>query len=330
MSVLADYLARVSAAIDFSAYFDLDPAKTKTAPYERPLAYKYFAPARRRFFEQPQLRFSQHEVLNDPFEMSNRWKELGFRRITDVLMDELRENFAAFANDRDLQLKVALEMEETGDAELDAARATELRARAAKGETLLPPPVREALLRSYANGFLLEMEQKFQVFIDRAVARHGILSLTEDPLNQAMWAHYGAEGAGFVVGFDPEEKPLANGADGKPKTLLRQVDYADDIAESYAKNPHYLFLVKKREWSYEREWRVLRDLDACDEILTPGQQRVALCNVAPTVKEVNFGYAYDPAHLREDSAAVARSCPGAQLFRLEVNRHKGTLERVAL
>lgn len=328
MSVLADYLDEVSRTIDFGKYFDLDPANLTTAPYERPLVYKYFVPARRHFFERPQLRFTQPEALNDPLEGARRWRELGFRHLTDVLMEEVRAKFARLATDKDFQLKLAIEMEETDDAEESNARAEALRQRAARGETLLPPPVIEAMLRSYAAGFLAEMDRNFQHFIDRAVAQSGILSLTEDPLNHAMWAHYAGGGTGFVVGFDPEQKPFANGAPGKPKTLLRQVSYADGEVESYARNPNYLFLVKNRDWSAEREWRVVRPLDGCDETAKAGDQLVALCNVAaPAVKEVTFGYAYDAAQRERDRAVIAASCPAAQLFQARANRAANTLER---
>lgn len=331
MSVLADYLDEVSRTIDFAKYFDLDPANLKSAPYARPLVYKYFAPARRPFFDRPQLRFTQADALNDPLEGGRRWKELGFRHLTDALMEEIRAKFVGLTADKELQLNLALEMEAADDAQESHAREAELRERAARGEPLLPQPVVEALLRSYATGFLTEMDRSFQRFIDDAVAQSGILSLTEDPLNHAMWAYYAGDGKGFVAGFDPEQKPFANGAAGKPKNLLRQVSYADADVESYATNPHYLFLVKKRDWSAEREWRVVRPLDGCDEVKDAAAGRLALCNVAPlAVKEINFGYAYDAADLQSDRATLARSCPNAQLFQIKANRTAGTLERVPL
>ena len=60
-----------------------------------------------------------------------------------------------------------------------------------------------------ANCLPIQFENQFQETIDRITGELGVLSLTEDPLSQQMWAHYASQGAGFVVGFDADD-PLSS------------------------------------------------------------------------------------------------------------------------
>ena len=48
------------------------------------------------------------------------------------------------------------------------------------------------------------LEERFEETINGIISRLGVLSLTEVPLNQQMWAHYASEGAGFVVELDAQ------------------------------------------------------------------------------------------------------------------------------
>ncbi len=104
--------------------------------------------------------------------------------------------------------------------------------------------------------------------------------------------------------------------------------YTDQNTENFWKNPYYLFLVKGSGWSYEKEWRLFRELDKCDERIETGGLSICLANVAPEIiKSVHFGYAYGP-EIAPDVAALRRLGVKADFFTVRVNRSKNTFERV--
>ncbi len=93
----------------------------------------------------------------------------------------------------------------------------------------------------------------------------GICSLTRDPLNLLMWAHYADEHKGFVVEFDiPEETTEHPTSQVQFVELLipQEVEYVaempiilatDDRNAKFTKQ----FLTKGLEWKYEAEERVI-------------------------------------------------------------------------
>jgi hypothetical protein len=111
MGALEKYLQQVPDTFDISNLLDADVEEIESAVYSAPLIYKYFPQSRRSFFERPQVRFSQRMALNDPFEMSVRWKQIstdGLRTYinsrleqtlprvlsnTELLIEMVRENF---------------------------------------------------------------------------------------------------------------------------------------------------------------------------------------------------------------------------------------------
>lgn len=84
--------------------------------------------------------------------------------------------------------------------------------------------------------------------------RVGLFSCTTDELNETMWAHYGNNNSGFVVGFNTVE--LSRNL----FCSIGPVKYEDEI-------PHYSFITQKmdddfstyflksKKWVYEKEFR---------------------------------------------------------------------------
>ena len=105
-----------------------------------------------------------------------------------------------------------------------------------------------------------------RAFGQQASDRVGICSLTRDPLNLLMWAHYAQYHTGFVVEFDipvkvtDEEKPRT---DRLLQWLIPQevaykaskpvVNFFDDKDTMITKQ----FLIKGKDWEYEQEERVI-------------------------------------------------------------------------
>lgn len=112
--------------------------------------------------------------------------------------------------------------------------------------------------------------------------KYVILSLTRQPLNALMWAHYGSSHQGVVIGVDVEEAGLTDSSTSvipaqygeiiytatKPAGLnISSVDELMNIGNSFVKfnNDFYnllkrAFLYKSVEWAYEEEVRVVKNL----------------------------------------------------------------------
>jgi hypothetical protein len=106
--------------------------------------------------------------------------------------------------------------------------------------------------------------------------RLGILSLTSDPENVVMWAHYAENNAGVCVGievghaFFNDYKPTfwepasdTRLFQPKPITYSRlRPTYGEATPLGYVEKA---FFTKYEPWSYEQEYRILRPIDDCDK-----------------------------------------------------------------
>ncbi|SIP96357.1 DUF2971 domain-containing protein [Bosea sp. TND4EK4] len=86
----------------------------------------------------------------------------------------------------------------------------------------------------------------------------GICSLTEDPRNVLMWAHYSDQFNGFCVEYDTYAL-----LEVIQSALLVRVRYSDDIPlPSLGGDPFEsaksVLSSKGSDWAYEREWRLLK------------------------------------------------------------------------
>ncbi|OTG70638.1 hypothetical protein B9T38_11855 [Acinetobacter sp. ANC 4218] len=118
--------------------------------------------------------------------------------------------------------------------------------------------------------------------IQKTLNNVAILSLTRTPLNSLMWAHYGEEHKGFVIGYDVET-PFFKSEDSnlipvhkgnviytKTKPFLKAstkltTNLCNAIDGLYDKKDHksrelidHLFLNKDTIWSYEEEVRIVK------------------------------------------------------------------------
>ncbi|MDM9599236.1 DUF2971 domain-containing protein [Pseudomonas shirazica] len=109
----------------------------------------------------------------------------------------------------------------------------------------------------------------------------GILSLTRNPLNPLMWAHYGENHSGGVIAIDTEEAGLecteaniipASAGNVIYTTVRPSVDgdhlpYHDEITAQHDRLMlERLFLYKSLHWSYEEEIRVARRVDYTPQV----------------------------------------------------------------
>lgn len=159
-----------------------------------------------------------------------------------------------------------------------------------------------------------------------------ILSLTRAPSNPLMWAHYGQEHSGFVVGYDVSDSFLSS-----DEYNLIPVS-AGDVVYTSTKSPHILdpdmmnriqnifmsgmgelqrirdtetlslarkiFLTKHASWVYEEEVRVVKILDSLFEESTAFQNDERRSHYSLTEEE-------SPGHLIEQ-------IPGLSIFNFQV------------
>ncbi len=114
-----------------------------------------------------------------------------------------------------------------------------------------------------------------------------------------MWSLYAENGRGFLVEFDTSHEffKAANG-----RGLLWRVNYKNENTEFLFENPAALFLSKHSHFSFEREWRFIRELEKCDEIIEVENQKMHMCCVVPgMIKSVTFGY-----NFRQERVSRAR------------------------
>jgi len=95
----------------------------------------------------------------------------------------------------------------------------------------------------------------------------GIISFTQNPLNTLMWSHYASE-KGFMVEFDRENlvnhfkklNPNMNNYVFMPIQYVDELEMVDFFSKIFT-TPDVPFLysinVKKQDWSYEQEWRLV-------------------------------------------------------------------------
>ncbi len=118
--------------------------------------------------------------------------------------------------------------------------------------------------------------------IQQTLNNVAILSLTRNPLNSLMWAHYGDEHRGFVIGYDVEipflkckeanlipvdkgnviytkTKPFIKTSTRTTTTLCNAIDGIYDDEDNQTKELiDHLFLNKDTIWSYEEEVRIVK------------------------------------------------------------------------
>lgn len=122
--------------------------------------------------------------------------------------------------------------------------------------------------------------------IQEALNNVAILSLTRNPLNSLMWAHYGDEHKGFVIGYEVENsffkctesnlipvhkgnviytktKPFLKTSTKETTNLCNAIDGIYDEEDHQTKELiDHLFLNKDTIWSYEEEVRIVKRVNS--------------------------------------------------------------------
>jgi len=206
MGALDKFLETLPETFDATSLLDPNVEAIESKLYDGSTIYKYFPSSRRTFFTKPQVRFSPREALNDPFEMSRRWHEISTEALRAYVKDKLNSSLpAAFSSNDLLVSMLAEEMLEKGhiltpEQKQQAQDILE----SEPGQIFLKSQliVAQQALLPVVDIIFSQLEATFDQVVNDVVSSSGVLCLTEDALNQQMWAHYADQGKGFVVGFD--------------------------------------------------------------------------------------------------------------------------------
>lgn len=252
------------------------------------LLYKYMPTSR--FFTNFKLRFTPAEDLNDPQELV---PDIRLLNPGNYMRDITQRNFGRF------YFQFLLDNPSMSPAE-------------AMARCLSAAQQLEQQFDESAK--VLEIYEMFM----RTTNKHiGVLSLSEDPCNTPMWAHYADEYKGLALGFDSESaffqpKP----EEPRPCGQLMNVVYTDTSPVVYVEPgkieyPKEVFFTKATRWQYEKEWRVIKHLPQASTIASgPGGKPIHLFDVPPeTIKEVVFGYKVTPEFRAEVERALDERAP---------------------
>lgn len=211
--------------------------------------FKYIRPERIDVIRNLEIRFTQPDALNDPFELQPHFDSIVAE--ADVLTNlpespiDLRpmvmQAYEMLPELKAIPLGFAMRAVEEFMATDDARQAT------AEGLRIFlesmrdgAAPIRQAIHRAFNENV-------------------GILSLSEISDNELMWAHYADRHTGLVLCFD-EQHPFFNRrrTENDEFYFIRKVRYSDEPPVSLATiDGDALLITKGTKWSYEREWRML-------------------------------------------------------------------------
>lgn len=127
----------------------------------------------------------------------------------------------------------------------------------------------------------------------------GILSLTTDPKNLLMWAHYAQNHQGLVIEFDGSHPFFDIRRDSDDEFgYLREVTYKAErpkIVFTELEDLAPILLIKSEEWRYEAEWRMLRPLTGMADVKDNEGEKIYLFDLPPPcIKRVILGNRMHP------------------------------------
>lgn len=168
------------------------------------------------------------------------------------------------------------------------------------------------------------LESAYDIYLKHLNRTVGVLSLSEEPLSTAMWAHYGDEQRGICLEFDSTcsfFSPRAN--DMKGCGELKPISYSANRPVMYLDSdfidiPLDAFFWKTLDWQYEREWRLIRRLATADQEVGDG---VHLFQLPPNaITRVILGSTCDAAFAQECRDRAATGFPAATFATIEVDQ----------
>jgi hypothetical protein len=317
--------------IDFAAILDSRAWSIQSGCSLQSL-YKYYHFADKSvlsgFLSRPTLKFATKSELNDPFDLSRRWEKFGSAAIIDFVKSYVVGRFESEIDDKNALVRRMAADPRFKNSGISIAGLRKI---------ISSAPAR-AYIAEYKTAFYMglpaQLEEAFAAFapeLDAQIAgafeSMGLLSLTEDPLNRAMWGLYASSGQGFALEFDAQHPFfLSQKKDGSSFHKLMKVLYTDERWDDFWQNPLSLFAVKNSEFSFEREWRLLMGIERCEVISLPTGNLYLVPMPSTLLKSVIFGHRASRADCDAVYGELSRQYPSLKAFRAYPNPETGAFE----
>lgn len=258
--------------------------------------FKYIRPERIDVIQNLEIRFTQPDALNDPFELRPHFESIvaeadvlaNFPETPVDLVPMVAQAYSMLSEEQRARLPLDAAMQA-----VQAFMATD-DAREATAEAL------QIFLRLMRDGAAPIRDAIYRAFNDNV----GILSLSEISDHELMWAHYADRHTGLVLCFD-ERHSFFNRrrSENDEFYFVREVHYSDGPALSLGTiDGDALLVTKGTKWSYEKEWRMLVPLRDATRSVTIGGDTVHLFAIPPdALQGIILG-----AHATPDNEASAR------------------------
>ena len=161
-------------------------------------------------------------------------------------------------------------------------------------------------------------------------AKFGVLCLAETPDSLLMWAHYASNHNGFVIQFDQSHEFFAPTSFEEQVLELTKVEYSAHrpVLSSSTINSPSLYYRKSPEWSYEREWRIIKPLSLASKVLPHHRYPRFLFELpAASIRGVIIGQAVSHADRVELMNILARpNLKHATIFQTALSKTEYNLE----
>lgn len=258
--------------------------------------YKYLQPIRVDVLQHRRIRFTQPGDFNDPFEFRPKIREVAsdseVRTYVEEHFDQLIEEELA---------KYGALTQFLPQAELKGLLTTQ--------KAMLP-----ALFRCLEPATIKELSPMIDGLLNQSV---GLLCLSEVRDSILMWGHYADNHQGFVVGFDSTNPFFSKRRSDKDEFgFLRRVDYTPQrpqVTLADTSSPVW-FSTKSEQWSYEKEWRIVRVLSDANQRIERSPFPICLFEFpADAIVEIIVGMRSPPSLVSQIQSFAAK-LPRAQLF----------------
>ncbi len=156
----------------------------------------------------------------------------------------------------------------------------------------------------------------------------GVVSLTTDPVNWLMWAHYGLH-SGVAIGYRSEEVDEHNGIKFSflPIGIAMKVEYSNEVTpfkKSFSDAARQL--TRKQEcWSYECEWRIIKQLEEARPVYRDEKIFYTLSACRDEIAHIVFGAIANPEFIERIKSWLRGSPVRIQKLRINPVTHELTL-----
>lgn len=252
--------------------------------------YKYLPTERIDILENNLICFNNPLNFNDPFEFNTSF------------------NFSTFESNLYFSLSTLDLLKE-----LPAELLTQIEKLPEETAKKILEETKKTILATYKKekeNIIRATETTMQNFNSKLIELTRILSLTETPANILMWGHYAQAHSGFVIEFDINHPFFSQRRSQKDEFgFLRKVIYQKEypILDVLSDGQVNHFLIKSKDWEYEREWRMLLPQDSSVKKINALEKEFDLYELpSDAIKTIFFG-CNTPEHFKNKMSKLVDS-----------------------